>query len=98
MKIARFAVGDEVSFGLVQGLDEHDEPTPDTTVALIAGHPFAPPELTGGVLPLTEVRLLAPVLPSKVVAVAKNYAEHAAEMGGEVPPEPVSYTHLFVKG
>jgi 2-keto-4-pentenoate hydratase/2-oxohepta-3-ene-1,7-dioic acid hydratase in catechol pathway len=91
MKIARFAAGDQVSFGVVTGLDEFDEPTDATSVAEIAGHPFAPPELTGRVFPLAEVRLLAPVLPSKVIAVARNYAEHAAEMGGEVPPEPMIF-------
>ncbi|MDQ1699891.1 MAG: hypothetical protein QOG34_1754, partial [Frankiaceae bacterium] len=40
-----------------------------------------------------KVRLLAPVLPSKVVAIGKNYAEHASEMGGEVPEAPL----LFLK-
>jgi 2-keto-4-pentenoate hydratase/2-oxohepta-3-ene-1,7-dioic acid hydratase in catechol pathway len=39
------------------------------------------------------VRLLAPVLPSKVVAVGRNYADHAREMGSEPPAEPV----LFLK-
>jgi 2-keto-4-pentenoate hydratase/2-oxohepta-3-ene-1,7-dioic acid hydratase in catechol pathway len=43
---------------------------------------------------LEEIRLLAPVLPrSKVVCVGKNYADHAAEMGGEVPSEPI----IFIK-
>ncbi len=37
------------------------------------------------------MRLLAPVLPSKIVAVGKNYADHAAEMGGEVPTEPMIF-------
>ncbi len=91
MKIARFAAGDQVSFGLVSGLDEFDEPTDATSVAEVVGHPFAPPELTGRVFPLVDVRLLAPVLPSKIIAVAKNYADHAAEMGGQVPPEPMIF-------
>lgn len=43
---------------------------------------------------LEEVRLLAPVIPrSKVVCVGKNYADHAAEMGGEVPKQPI----IFIK-
>jgi len=43
---------------------------------------------------LEDVRLLAPVIPrSKVVCVGKNYADHAAEMGGEVPDEPI----IFIK-
>jgi 2-keto-4-pentenoate hydratase/2-oxohepta-3-ene-1,7-dioic acid hydratase in catechol pathway len=41
----------------------------------------------------TEYQILAPCAPSKIVAVGKNYAKHAAEMGGEVPQEPL----LFLK-
>ncbi len=37
------------------------------------------------------MRLLAPVLPSKVVCIGKNYADHAAEMGGEAPADPVMF-------
>ncbi len=45
-------------------------------------------------IPISEVRLLAPVIPrSKIVCVGKNYADHAAEMGGEVPKEPI----IFIK-
>jgi 2-keto-4-pentenoate hydratase/2-oxohepta-3-ene-1,7-dioic acid hydratase in catechol pathway len=44
-------------------------------------------------VPLADVRVLAPVLPSKAVCVGKNYAAHAAEFGGEVPEEPL----LFLK-
>jgi 2-keto-4-pentenoate hydratase/2-oxohepta-3-ene-1,7-dioic acid hydratase in catechol pathway len=44
------------------------------------------------VFALSEVKLLAPVIPrSKVVCVGKNYADHAAEMGGEVPEEPIIF-------
>jgi 2-keto-4-pentenoate hydratase/2-oxohepta-3-ene-1,7-dioic acid hydratase in catechol pathway len=42
-------------------------------------------------LPLAGVRLLPPVLPSKVVAIGKNYAAHATEMGGEVPTAPLIF-------
>src|SRR5688572_450127 len=49
---------------------------------------------SGEQLPVADVRLLAPVIPrSKVVAIGKNYAAHAAEMGGEVPAEPL----MFIK-
>jgi 2-keto-4-pentenoate hydratase/2-oxohepta-3-ene-1,7-dioic acid hydratase in catechol pathway len=41
----------------------------------------------------TEYQILAPCAPSKIVAVGKNYAKHAVEMGGEVPKEPL----LFIK-
>lgn len=52
---------------------------------------FENPLPTGEDVPLDDVRLLAPVLPSKVVAVGKNYMEHAVEMGGEVPAEPLIF-------
>ncbi len=77
MRIARFSIGDEVDFGVIEG----DE------VAPITGHPFAPFTFTGYRYALAEVRLLAPVIPSKVVAIGRNYAEHAAEMGGGAPPD-----------
>lgn len=46
-----------------------------------------------GMLPLTEVKLLAPVAPSKIVCVGRNYQEHAAELGNKMPDEPL----LFLK-
>ena len=57
------------------------------TVAAIDGHPFGSLSFTGDRWALSDVRLLSPFLPSKVVALGKNYADHAAEMGGEKPPE-----------
>jgi 2-keto-4-pentenoate hydratase/2-oxohepta-3-ene-1,7-dioic acid hydratase in catechol pathway len=67
----------------------------DKTIRAIASDP-----LYAGVFPeddrfsIDDVRLLAPVIPrSKVVCVGKNYADHAAEMGGEVPSEPI----IFIK-
>ena len=44
-------------------------------------------------LALEEVKLLAPVVPSKVVCVGRNYREHAAELGNKMPDEPL----LFLK-
>src|ERR1044072_289124 len=46
-----------------------------------------------GALALDEVKLLAPVVPSKVVCVGRNYREHAAELGNKMPDEPL----LFLK-
>jgi len=40
---------------------------------------------------LTDVRLLAPVEPSKIVCIGRNYAAHAAELGNEVPKEPLMF-------
>ena len=94
MRIARFTTGDEPRFGVVAGdLDEHGELDPDATVVTLAGDP-----LHVGVHPteeihrLGDVRLLAPVLPrSKVIGIGRNYAAHAAEMGSDVPDEPLMF-------
>ncbi|HEX4834430.1 MAG TPA: fumarylacetoacetate hydrolase family protein [Trebonia sp.] len=103
MRIARFAKGDGVAYGVVDeaGPDQAGQPQagPEAqsalTIAELYGHPFGTDaknvRLTGQRYPLSEVRLLAPVLPSKVVAIGKNYAAHAAEMGGEPPAEPVIF-------
>jgi 2-keto-4-pentenoate hydratase/2-oxohepta-3-ene-1,7-dioic acid hydratase in catechol pathway len=92
MRIARFAGPDGVvGFGVVDGVDADGSVTPDTTVTPVLGHPFGPLEAGGPPLAFADVRLLAPVLPSKIIGVGKNYAEHAAEMGGEVPSEPMIF-------
>jgi 2-keto-4-pentenoate hydratase/2-oxohepta-3-ene-1,7-dioic acid hydratase in catechol pathway len=105
VRIARFAKGGEVAYGVV-GEAQADgagaaRPEPRagglSVIAELRGHPFSPGkggvQFTGATFPLDDVRLLAPVLPSKVVAVGRNYADHAREMGGEPPAEPV----LFLK-
>ena len=93
MLICRFAAGEDIWYGAVDGLDDNDDITEESIVAPIEGHPFVEIRPEGSVLKLANVRLLAPVLPSKVVCVGKNYREHAAEMGGEAPEEPL----LFLK-
>jgi len=105
VRIARFAKGGEVAYGVV-GEAQADgagaaRPEPRagglSVIAELRGHPFSPGkggvQFTGATFPLDDVRLLAPVLPSKVVAVGRNYADHAREMGSEPPAEPV----LFLK-
>ena len=86
MRIARFTTGDGAAFGVVDGDD-------DLTVRRIDGHPFAPFEVVGDPVPLAQVRLLAPVLPSKVVAIGRNYAEHVREMdaGASLDEPPVVF-------
>ncbi|MBO4209587.1 fumarylacetoacetate hydrolase family protein [Micromonospora echinofusca] len=91
MRIARFAHAKGMSFGVVEG-----EPGvgPDGwTIAEIEGHPFGEIRFTTARWALSDVRLLSPILPSKVVCVGRNYAEHAAEHGNVVPAEPL----LFLK-
>jgi 2-keto-4-pentenoate hydratase/2-oxohepta-3-ene-1,7-dioic acid hydratase in catechol pathway len=97
VRIVRFVIDDEVAYGVVGVARGNGAATGEEVVAELAGHPLDTgtqgPRLTGTTYPLQDVRLLAPVVPSKVVAVGKNYADHAREMGGEPPAEPV----LFLK-
>jgi 2-keto-4-pentenoate hydratase/2-oxohepta-3-ene-1,7-dioic acid hydratase in catechol pathway len=62
---------------------------------LTAGYNFedVEPANQEGLLPLKEVKLLAPVVPSKIVCVGRNYRAHAAELGNKMPDEPL----LFLK-
>jgi 2-keto-4-pentenoate hydratase/2-oxohepta-3-ene-1,7-dioic acid hydratase in catechol pathway len=100
MRIARFAVGDEVRYGLVDGESAQSSgqrngaSSAALTVAELSGHPFGPGtevKLTGARYPVPDVRLLAPVLPSKIVAIGRNYLEHARELGNEPPSEPLIF-------
>jgi len=88
VRIARFTTGDDPRYALVQ--QEGDR----TYLAVLTGDPlYMPTTPTGERLELGDgVRLLAPVIPrSKIVAVGKNYADHAAEMGGDVPSSPLLF-------
>ncbi len=74
-------------------VDDYGIPDEGSVVTALSGDP-----LYVGLQPteeqhlLSEVRLLSPVLPrSKVVGIGRNYAAHAAEMGGEVPDEPLMF-------
>lgn len=49
------------------------------------------PEVQGSPMLLSSVRLLAPCAPRKIICVGRNYAEHAAELGNEVPEEPAIF-------
>lgn len=92
MRIARYALdASEPQFGIVE-LAEYQGEHPGT-VAAITGDPLAGPvNYTGERHALDDVRLLAPVIPrSKIVAVGRNYAAHAAEFGNEVPETPILF-------
>ncbi len=90
MRIVRFSAIQDAGFGT----DPHYGVVNDNDqILVLKGDP-----LFGGIVPseskiaLSEVRLLAPVLPrSKVVCVGKNYADHAAEMNSVVPEEPIIF-------
>ena len=61
------------------------------TVEVLDAPPWLNGKVTEQILEDSQYQLLAPCAPSKIVAVGKNYAAHAAEMGGEVPKEPLIF-------
>lgn len=82
MRIARFSLNGEPRFGIVDGPE----------LVVIKGHPLVSGyDTTGERVPLKDVKLLAPTIPSKIVCIGKNYADHVAEMGREVSPEPTIF-------
>ncbi|WP_134738564.1 fumarylacetoacetate hydrolase family protein [Nocardioides sp. 503] len=94
MRIARFTTGSEPSYGVVTGeVDEFGQPAEDSVIVAIAGDPlYVGITLLDQEHRLSDVRLLAPVLPrSKVVGIGRNYAAHAAELGNDVPSEPLMF-------
>lgn len=92
MRIVRFTPGPDSGLGQdpLFGVLEDDQ-----TITIITGDPiYAGIQKSAATVELSKVRLLAPIIPrSKVVCVGKNYADHAAEMGGVVPDEPI----IFIK-
>src|SRR5699024_5853417 len=98
MRIVRFVHKDAPTYGVVEGdLPEiGDDGSVDTSGLEIAGLDsdpfFTPAQSTGERLAYDDVRLLAPIIPrSKVVGVGRNFADHAAEMGSEVPVSPLTF-------
>ncbi|GGF27871.1 fumarylacetoacetate hydrolase family protein [Williamsia phyllosphaerae] len=87
MRLGRIASPDGVAFVAIDGDGDSAQ------AREIAEHPFGTPTFTGRSWPVSDVRLLAPILASKVVCIGKNYAAHAAEMGGVAPEDPV----IFIK-
>lgn len=88
MHLGRIASPDGVAFVSLDG--DPGEPGA-MTAREIAEHPFGTPTFTGRSWPLADVRLLAPILATKVICIGKNYAAHIAEMGEAAPPDPVIF-------
>jgi 2-keto-4-pentenoate hydratase/2-oxohepta-3-ene-1,7-dioic acid hydratase in catechol pathway len=93
MKYCRFQWNGEAHYGLVESVAGHD-----SIVRLL----LTPTEEADGdmeslrtrrveAIPLAEAALLPPVRPSKIVCVGRNYREHAAELGHDVPKEPLIF-------
>jgi len=83
VRTCRFRKGSQEHWGVVEGPE----------VRALSAEPWAGGLPEGRRLQLSEVTLLAPVRPTKVVAVGRNYRAHAKELGHEVPAEPL----LFMK-
>jgi 2-keto-4-pentenoate hydratase/2-oxohepta-3-ene-1,7-dioic acid hydratase in catechol pathway len=81
VRLSRFRHGDRISTGTLG----------DDDVRPLRGTFFEDPIPIGETLPLTEVRLLAPIIPSKVICIGRNYVEHAEELGSEIPAEPLMF-------
>jgi 2-keto-4-pentenoate hydratase/2-oxohepta-3-ene-1,7-dioic acid hydratase in catechol pathway len=86
MRIARALLSDgQIRYGRLD--DDQFQP--------LSGDPFIRPlaalAASGPALPLAAVKLLAPSQPSKIVGIGRNYVEHAAEHGAEVPAEPLVF-------
>jgi len=83
VRIARFSHQDSIRFGIVD----------DTDLVVLSGDPmFAGYDTTGERVPISDAVLLAPVIPrSKIVGVGRNYRDHAAELGNDVPDAPLLF-------
>lgn len=91
MRIARFTTGGDPRFAVVEGGGAPGgEPE---RLAVVLGDPlYTPIQFTGEKVAMDDARLLAPVIPrSKVLGIGRNYAAHAAELGNEVPAEPLVF-------
>jgi len=102
MKYCRFLFKGQIHYGLIE--DRADEPwivdltdAPEDDLGFHLARARAsklvpdPAGLDFEPMPLTAADLLPPVTPSKIVCVGRNYREHAAELGNEVPAEPLLF-------
>src|SRR5467141_982147 len=93
MKYCRFDLNGSAQYGLVESVAGSDEITrlllqsPQVSDADVQGLPSRRMDR----IPLAQASLLPPVNPSKIVCVGRNYREHAAELGNEVPAEPLIF-------
>jgi 2-keto-4-pentenoate hydratase/2-oxohepta-3-ene-1,7-dioic acid hydratase in catechol pathway len=92
MKFCRFKLGDQLHYGLVEPVAGKDVITRLFSREPVGDLEDIPTKRTEP-LPLSDAVLLTPVVPSKIICVGRNYREHAAELGNEVPAEPL----LFLK-
>src|SRR3954465_4073091 len=96
MKYCRFQLSNRVHHGLVETTEKGD------VISSLLGTPPRASDPWGSIMPdsippdrvpIDEAKLPPPIHPPKIICVGRNYAEHAAELGNEVPKEPL----LFLK-
>lgn len=87
MKFCRFLPVDRVdsSRSPLYGILDEDQ------VREISGPPWLEWSQSSGAWPLASIRQMAPVAPGKIVCIGRNYAAHAAELGNEIPKEPLMF-------
>jgi 2-keto-4-pentenoate hydratase/2-oxohepta-3-ene-1,7-dioic acid hydratase in catechol pathway len=83
MKIIRFSFGKKTSYGILN----------NQTIKAIRGNPFNDIRYSGAICKLSDVKLLAPCVPSKIVCLGLNYHSHAKELKSQIPQAPL----LFLK-
>jgi len=105
MKYCRFRFENQIMYGVVEEragepwvVDIAAAPEEDLAFHLAHARASAAKELVTDLagfdfepLPLSEAELLAPVTPSKIICVGRNYRDHAKELGNEVPTEPLLF-------
>jgi 2-keto-4-pentenoate hydratase/2-oxohepta-3-ene-1,7-dioic acid hydratase in catechol pathway len=93
MKYCRFQFNDSAQYGLIESVAGNEEITrlllhpPHTSDGDVEGLPSRRMDR----IPLAEASLLPPVQPTKIVCIGRNYREHAAELGNDVPTEPLLF-------
>ncbi len=94
MKYCRFLLNGSAHYGLVEtGADNHNEITrlllqpPQHSDGDVEGLPSRRMDR----IPLAQASLLPPVEPTKIVCVGRNYRAHAAELGNDIPVEPLLF-------
>jgi 2-keto-4-pentenoate hydratase/2-oxohepta-3-ene-1,7-dioic acid hydratase in catechol pathway len=81
MQIGRFEYQGVISYGAFEG----------ETVRVLEGDLFSAPRETKESIPLSQIKLLTPTSPSKIVCVGQNYREHIQELGASIPQEPLIF-------
>ena len=88
MKYCRFVSADGPQFGLIENVDGSN-----CITRIASDGPI--PDFAGGQrvsqLPLSAAKVIEPTTPSKIVCVGRNYADHAKELGNDVPTEPLIF-------